>query len=67
MDLETVSADEDIAELKSMIEKHLQYTQSSVAQRLLHDWNNALHQFVKVMPRDFKRVLEEQKKKAKAA
>ena len=67
VDLETVSADEDIAELKSMIEKHLQYTQSNVAQRLLHDWNNALHQFVKVMPRDFKRVLEEQKKKAKAA
>ena len=67
VDLETVSADEDIAELKSMIEKHLQYTQSNVAQRLLHDWNNALQQFVKVMPRDFKRVLEEQKKKAKAA
>ncbi|HEX5637906.1 MAG TPA: glutamate synthase-related protein, partial [Gammaproteobacteria bacterium] len=42
VDLETVDADEDIAELKSMIEKHLQYTRSDVAKRLLHDWDSAL-------------------------
>jgi glutamate synthase (NADPH/NADH) large chain len=67
VELETVSADEDIAELKLMIEKHLQYTDSEVARRILHDWDAALSQFVKVMPSDYKRVLEEQKKKAKAA
>ena len=67
VDLESVTADEDVAELKAMIEKHLLYTQSDVARRLLQDWTRTLSQFVKIMPRDFKRVLEEQKKKAKAA
>ncbi|MCK4705119.1 MAG: glutamate synthase, partial [Gammaproteobacteria bacterium] len=67
VELESVSADEDIAELKQMIENHLKYTGSEVAERLLGDWDGALSQFVKVMPTDYKRVLEEQKKKAAAA
>ena len=67
VELETVSADEDIAELKGMIEKHLKYTDSDVARRMLNDWDGTLSQFVKVMPTDYKRVLEEQKKKSKAA
>ena len=65
--LETVSTDEDIAELRTMIENHLKFTGSAVAKRLLKDWDGALSQFVKVMPTDYKRVLEEQKKKANAA
>ncbi|HEY9052629.1 MAG TPA: glutamate synthase large subunit, partial [Gammaproteobacteria bacterium] len=67
VELETLAADEDIAELKSLIEKHLQYTGSDVAKRILKDWDGALSQFVKVMPTDYKRVLEQQKKKAQAA
>jgi len=67
VELETVSADEDIAELKCMIENHLKYTDSEVARRMLNDWDGALSQFVKVMPTDYKRVLEEQKTKANAA
>jgi len=65
--LETMSAAEDIAELKTMIENHLKYTGSAVAERMLNDWDGTLSQFVKVMPTDYKRVLEEQKKKANAA
>ena len=67
VELETVSADEDILELKTMIENHLKYTGSVVAERMLKDWDTTLDQFVKVMPTDYKRVLEEQKKKANAA
>ncbi|VAW66566.1 Glutamate synthase [NADPH] large chain, partial [hydrothermal vent metagenome] len=67
VELENVAADEDISELKTMIENHLKYTGSAVAERLLKDWDGALSQFVKVMPTDYKRVLEEQKKKANAA
>ncbi|VAW64139.1 Glutamate synthase [NADPH] large chain [hydrothermal vent metagenome] len=67
VELETVCADEDINELKTFIENHLKYTGSEVAKRLLSDWDGALSQFVKVMPSDYKRVLEEQKKKADAA
>ncbi len=66
VELETVSADEDINELKTCIENHLKYTGSEVAERLLKDWDGALSQFIKVMPTDYKRVLEEQKKKANA-
>ncbi len=65
--LESVKAEEDINELKTLIENHLKYTGSAVAERLLKDWDGALSQFVKVMPTDYKRVLEAQKKKANAA
>src|SRR5690606_10988926 len=57
VELDTLEDDEDIAELKALIEKHAQYTGSTVAQRLLADWPAALAKFVKVMPSDYKRVL----------
>jgi glutamate synthase (NADPH/NADH) large chain len=59
VDLEAVETDEDINELKGLIERHLQFTESSVAAALLADWENSLKQFIKVMPTDYKRVLKE--------
>jgi glutamate synthase (NADPH/NADH) large chain len=41
-----------------MIVAHVDATDSAVGQRILADWNGALKHFVKVMPRDFKRVLQ---------
>ena len=41
-----------------MIQAHVDATDSAVGQRILADWENELKNFVKVMPRDFKRVLE---------
>jgi len=61
IELEEVAADEDITELQTMIENHLKYTGSSVARTILESWNESLKQFVKVMPTDYKRVLQEQK------
>ena len=58
-ELETVSDAADIAELKTLISRHLQYTESTVAAQILADWDTALAQFVKVMPTDYKRVLNE--------
>jgi glutamate synthase (NADPH/NADH) large chain len=63
VELEKLEDDEDIAELKALIEKHAQYTDSPVAQRLLADWPKALGKFVKVMPSDYKRVLLARKEK----
>ena len=60
--LEKVVADEDIAELRALIEKHQQLTGSTVAERVLTSWQETLPQFVKVMPIDYKRVLEEEKR-----
>ena len=67
VELETLSAEEDINELRTLIENHHKYTGSEVAERILNDWDGALSQFIKVMPTDYKRVLEEQKKRANAA
>ena len=59
VDLDPVDADEDIAELRELIELHKQYTGSSVAERILDAWPRVLDQFIKVMPTDYKRVLRE--------
>jgi len=59
-DIEALSAD-DAAELKSLIEEHFQYTQSNVAKNILGNWEKELKFFKKIMPRDYKRVLEKKK------
>ena len=58
LDLDSLE-DQDLSELKLLIERHLEHTGSAVASRLLTDWANASQQFVKVMPQDYKRVLNE--------
>jgi len=67
VELEAVEADEDIEELKTLIENHLRYTGSTVARSVLEKWDEALKQFVKVMPTDYKRVLAEMKQQDAAA
>jgi len=57
--LEPVDQEADIAELKAMLEKHHQYTGSTVAADILGRWPEELDRFVKVMPLDYKRVLQE--------
>jgi glutamate synthase domain-containing protein 2/glutamate synthase domain-containing protein 1/glutamate synthase domain-containing protein 3 len=49
--------DDDIAFLRSRIEKHLALTGSNVAERLLADWENSLKKFIKVIPVDYKKAL----------
>ena len=53
---------EDIDELKKMIERHAQYTGSEVAQEVLEEWERTLPRFVKVLPKDYKRVLDAEKR-----
>ena len=48
----------DAVTLKGMIERHAELTGSSRATMLLINWKNALPKFVKVMPMDYKRVLQ---------
>jgi len=43
-----------------MLERHLQYTGSPIARRILDDWHDAVARFVRVMPRDYARVLRQQ-------
>ncbi len=57
VDLEPLSTD-DRMWLKDRVTLHLQETGSEVAKQILGDWTGACEQFVKVMPRDYRRVLE---------
>lgn len=56
--LETLSDLDEIIELKEMIQKHQEYTGSTVAQRLLENWDESVPKFVKVIPHDFKRMMQ---------
>ena len=48
----------DALRLKGLIERHLHYTNSDVARRILDDWEATLPRFIKVMPVDYKQALE---------
>ncbi len=65
VDLDPVS-DEDAVVLKQMIQKHLSYTGSSVARFVLNDFENQLQHFIKVFPKDYKKVLQVKSPKIKA-
>jgi glutamate synthase (NADPH) large chain len=57
VDLETVTED-DSQWLRTTLRRHFAETGSEVASRLLERWREAERAFVKVMPRDYRRVLE---------
>ena len=61
--LEPVTEEEDKTMLRKLVEEHLRYTKSRSAQRVLETWDDVLPRFVKVMPHDYKRVLEERKER----
>ncbi|MGC8552858.1 MAG: glutamate synthase large subunit [Phycisphaerae bacterium] len=65
VDLEKLVQPEDIQELKTMIEEHARYTQSSVAAGILANWNASLAKFHKVMPIEYRRALERQAQEAR--
>ena len=50
--------DEELAELRVLIETHVGHTDSARGGRLLEDWETTASQFVKVMPNDLRRVLD---------
>ena len=58
VDLESVWQEEDRRLLRRLLEQHVQYTGSAHAATLLAHWDAALSLFVKVMPLDYKKVLQ---------
>jgi glutamate synthase (NADPH/NADH) large chain len=59
VDLEKLEEPGDIEEVKALIEQHLSYTGSTVAAKVLAAWEESVGQFVKVMPIDYRRVLQQ--------
>jgi glutamate synthase domain-containing protein 3 len=60
VDIEQLEQD-DMDALKSLIEKHGKLTGSNRAKEILADWDNQKTQFVKVMPREYRRILAQLK------
>jgi glutamate synthase (NADPH/NADH) large chain len=58
--LEKPDKPDDAATIQRMLENHVKFTDSPVAKAILADWDKELQYFVKVMPNDYRRVLEHQ-------
>ncbi|NCF33086.1 MAG: glutamate synthase large subunit [Proteobacteria bacterium] len=66
VDLDPLEEGQDLTELKQLISNHAQFTGSTVAQHILEDWDNQTASFVKVMPKDYKRVLAQREQQFSA-
>ncbi|MXZ91089.1 MAG: glutamate synthase large subunit [Chloroflexi bacterium] len=58
-DLENLAEQEDIDLLHALLSEHLERTGSGPARRILGEWPASIGNFRKVMPRDYRRVLQE--------
>ena len=58
VDVETVWREEDIRQLRAMIENHCRYTGSRKAAEILENWDSRLPLFVKIIPIEYRKSLE---------
>jgi glutamate synthase (ferredoxin) len=66
VELEALESAEDVDLVLSLIRRHVELTSSALGERVLADWDRSMQQFVKIMPRDYKRVLTAQARAAAA-
>jgi glutamate synthase (NADPH) large chain len=57
VDLEPLAEEEDLEFVRMMLRRHVRYTNSGRGVSLLADWADEQSRFIKVIPRDYKRVL----------
>ena len=67
VDLESIAGDREADDLRSLLEEHVRWTGSEVAAELIDNWGASLSRFVRVIPRDYKRVLAERQSEDLAA
>ena len=61
VDLEPLEEEEDLDLVRDLLMQHVEYTDSPVADAILDRWDASLRHFVKVMPRDYRRVLDQRR------
>ncbi len=61
VDLSLVEDRTDVKELKELIRKHVKYTSSPLGKKILDNWEEYIDKFIKVIPYEYKKVLEEEK------
>jgi glutamate synthase (NADPH/NADH) large chain len=59
--------EEDIAMVKRLLENHIKYTNSSKAINVMDNITEEIKKFIKVYPKEFKAIIEQQKKAEKEA
>ncbi|UFU01174.1 glutamate synthase large subunit [Radiobacillus kanasensis] len=59
IELESLIDQQEIEEVKAMIQKHLDYTNSSKAAGVLNNWQDSFQHIVKVIPSDYKHMLSQ--------
>ncbi len=64
--LEKLTDPDEIEEVRQMIARHGDYTKSTRAWKILAEWEQMVPKFVKVLPKDYKRVLESLKRAKQA-
>ena len=67
VDLEELTSPADQQEVRELLEHHVAYTDSARARYVLDHWEELVHKFVKVMPIDYRRALEELVQEAQQA
>ena len=58
VNLVEITDEAELSELKNLIQKHTDYTKSTLGQSILDDFDVQSKKFVKVLPRDYKRMLD---------
>jgi len=58
VELEKLSDTDEIEEIWKLIQRHQTYTKSERAAKILADWEDMINRFVKVIPKDYKRMLK---------
>jgi len=61
VDLMPVEDYKDVGLLSNLINRHVLYTGSEIGNEIVNDFPNALGAFIKVFPRDYRRVQEQNK------
>ncbi len=57
VNLERLTDDAEITAVRRLVERHLEHTSSSRARQVLNSWDDLVPKFVKVIPRDYQRML----------
>jgi glutamate synthase domain-containing protein 3 len=60
VELGPVGNHDELKQLHSLVVRHQQYTESTVARKILDNWDDYARKFVKVLPTEYRMVLERQ-------
>ena len=56
VELTLLKEEDEIAELRNLIERHVKYTGSKLGKHMLENWEEFIPQFIKVTPVEYKKI-----------